>query len=427
MDPWDDEPTTPPDDAMEPTRPLHAPDPTWEAGEDTDEDVEDDEGVDQMFDGSTRGHGLRNALIIVLVLAIVVGLGVLGYTKGRQWINSFGVADYPGPGDTAVQVTIPSGAASRTMAAILQQADVVASTQAFLNAVNADMSTYNKIYPGVHNMKTKMSGVQALAALADPKNLVQNTFTIPEGTRNTTAFATINSKTGVAVADLQALAAAPTGLGLPVWAVNADSTDQPEGFDDQLEGYLFPDTYSFDPQPTAASVLTPMVSQFNQVISSLDFVDKAQAEGLTPQQAVVLASLIQAEAYIPADATSDNSDAADIAQVILNRMAQGMPLQLDSTVSYANNVSGSINLTNDQMNIDSPYNTYANKGLPPGAICNPGKVALEAAVNPSEGTYLYFVTVNLDTHETKFASTLDEHNQYVAELTAWCNANPGRC
>lgn len=431
MDQWDSESAAASDDAMEPTWPIRAPEPVWYADEETNEiagsddaDDLDGEDVGQMFDGPARGHGWRNALIVVLVLAVVVGLGILGYTKGRQWIDSFGVADYPGPGDAAVQVTIPKGASSKTMAAILLQADVVASSQAFLNAVNDDMGSYNKIFPGIHNMKTKMSGVEALAALADPGNLIQNTFMIPEGTRDTVAFNTINQKTGVAVADLEALAADPTGLGLPTWAVNPDTTDQPEGFNDQLQGYLFPDTYSFDPQPTAASVLAPMVTQFNQVISSIGFVDRAQAENLTPQQAVVLASIVQME--------GNSTDMADIAQVFLNRLAIGMPLQSDATVAYANNLTGTVFTNGDQRALASPYNTYINPsnptgGLPPAAICNPGQAALEAVVNPSGADYLFFVTVNLDTGETKFATTLAEHDQYTEQLRAWCSANPGKC
>jgi len=116
-----------------------------------------------------------------------------------------------------------------------------------------------------------------------------------------------------------------------------------------------------------------------------------------------------------------------VAQVFLNRLKIGMPLQSDATVIYANNADGTVYTTDEQRANKSKYNTYQHKGLPPGAISNPGRVALSAAVNPSKGKYLYFCTINPETGETKFATSLDGHNRNVALLRAWCKAHPGKC
>jgi len=427
MDPWDYEetvplapPSEPEQESEEATSRLIADyDPeTGEYSYDTTYPQDDATNeVGQLFDGAEGpSHGGRNALIIVLAVVLVAALAIVGYSWGRTHLHPGGVADYPGPGSGSVQVTIPMGASSQTVGAILQGAGVIASQQAFNNAANSDQVSWKLVQAGTFTLKTQMSAEQALQALADPSTRVRQQFTIIEGWRNSQVFDTISKATGVSVADLQAAAANPTSIGLPAWATSPDASDP-------SEGYLFPDTYEYGSNPTATSVLTPMGNQFTQVTTSLQFVSKASDENLTPTQAVVLASIVQMEGtpqYMP-----------QVAQVFLNRLAQNMPLQSDATVAYANNLTGHVSTTDAQRAIDSPYNTYKYPGLPPGAISNPGQDALNAVVNPSgDDTILYFVTVNLDTGETLFASTLDEQNQNVAKWRAWCNesaANTAKC
>lgn len=116
-----------------------------------------------------------------------------------------------------------------------------------------------------------------------------------------------------------------------------------------------------------------------------------------------------------------------VSAVIHNRLATGMPLQMDSTVHYALQDFGKVTTTAEDRAVDSPYNTYRYTGLPPGAISNPGKAALAAASQPSDIDSLFFVTVDLDSGETRFASTLAEHEANVAVFQQWCQANQGRC
>jgi len=369
-----------------------------------------------LFDSDqpTSGHVLRSTLIIVLCLALVGGLAVLGFTKGRDWIDAHSAAapDYAGPGQDDVIINIPSGAGSSSMAAILMQAGVVASEKAFTDAVKTDPITFEAIQAGKHLLKTKMSGSQALSALADPQYVQRDQVTIPEGFSVDQTFNRINQVTDISLDDLNAAAADPSSLGLPDWATPPSN--------DPLEGFLFPETYAFNDSSTASSLLQSMVAQFTKTVNGLDFANKAQAEGLTPYQALVLASIIQKEG-------ADPSYAQDIAQVFLNRIKKGMKLQSDATVIFANNAKGTTFTSQAQQSIESPYNTYLYGGLPPGPISNPGSVALSAAVNPSTGDYLYFTAVNMDTGQTKFATDLAGQNANKAELQAWCDANAGKC
>jgi len=363
--------------------------------------------VGQLFDGADGpSHGGRNALIIVLAVVLVIVLIIVAYPRIRDAIGHGQGSDYPSSsGSGQVTVTIPMGASSTTVGSILQGAGVIKSQQTFVNAAKSDAVTWGNVQSGTYTLNTQISAEQALQALADPSSRVRTQFTIIEGMHNSQVYDAINKATGVSVSDLQAAAADPTSIGLPPWATSDTS--------DPSEGYLFPDTYEYGANPTATSVLTPMGSKFNSVVTSLQFVSKANDEGLTPTQAVVLASIVQME--------GTPQDMPQVAQVFLNRLAQNMPLQSDATVAYANNNYSSVWTTDAERALDSPFNTYKYNGLPPGAICNPGQDALSAVVNPSgDDTILYFTVVNLDTGETKFAATLAEQNQNVAELNAWC-------
>jgi UPF0755 protein len=132
---------------------------------------------------------------------------------------------------------------------------------------------------------------------------------------------------------------------------------------------------------------------------------------------VTEASIVQAEA-------GSVEDMGKVARVLDNRLADGMPLQLDTTVNYANGKSGITTTTEDRAN-DSPYNTYVHTGLPPGAISNPGEEALRAVLNPTPGDWRFFVVVNPDTGETRFAVTGAEHNQNVLLFQQWLQDHPG--
>jgi UPF0755 protein len=153
--------------------------------------------------------------------------------------------------------------------------------------------------------------------------------------------------------------------------------------------------------------------------------ESLDAAGVAPEdrhRVLTIASLVQREA-------GTAEDFGKVARVVYNRLDEGMMLQFDSTSHYGYQVAhgeeptGSVFTTDKERADDNPYNTYAKTGLPAGPIAAPGDDAIEAALNPTDGDWLYFVAVNLETGESVFSSNLDEHNRAVAQLDAWCAAS----
>jgi UPF0755 protein len=175
-----------------------------------------------------------------------------------------------------------------------------------------------------------------------------------------------------------------------------------------LEGYLFPETYTVPRRTSAARLVRLMAEQFTRTLTP-DLRDAAAARGLTVRQLVTLASLVEKE-------TAQPPERPIVASVYSNRLKIGMGLQCDPTVIYALMRAGkySGNLRRDDLAFDSPYNTYRYRGLPPGPIAAPGRSSLEAAARPAETEFLYFVSRNDGSHE--FARTLAEHNRNVQKF-----------
>ena len=169
-----------------------------------------------------------------------------------------------------------------------------------------------------------------------------------------------------------------------------------------LEGYLFPETYQLPRHISADELVKRMVAQFRSVVEG-SLVERARARGLSARQWIALASIVEKE-------TGKDEERPLVAAVYSNRLRIGMGLQCDPTIIYALKKAGQWagNLTHENMQFDSPYNTYRYAGLPPGPIASPGRASLEAAAAPAEVSYLYFVSRNDGTHA--FASTLEEHN-----------------
>jgi UPF0755 protein len=341
-----------------------------------------------------RRHGRFAVLISVLALVMLVtGAGLVVSGVGDKVRTSLtGPADYPGPGSGSVQVQVHPGDSSAAIGRTLRAADVVASVDAFVAAARADGRS-TSIQPGYYALKKQMSGQGALALMLDPAARVVTKVTVPEGLRLDETVKLLATKAGFSVADLEAALADPS-LGLPEAAAG------------RAEGYLFPATYDVTPDDTAASVLKAMVAQFDKVAASVGVDDGP----VSAHDVVTIASLVEAEAR-------HAEDYGKVAQVIYNRLAKKMPLQMDSTVNYALKADKEI-VTFKDLEVESAYNTYKHPGLPPGPIGSPGKAALQAALSPTEGNWLYFVTVNPATGETKFTADYDEFLRFKQELKA---------
>lgn len=357
-------------------------------------------------------YKVRSAFAVLLSLAVFVGGGWFIYSKAQAaWMDFRTAEDYIGEGVAPVEVTIPAGSTTTQIASILVQADVVKTAKAFTReaAANPDSA---KIQAGRYNLRTQLPAKVALAMLLDPKNQVHNRMTLREGLRLEQAVTTMSKASGLPAKDFTKALKDWKKLGLPNWAERG------------AEGFLFPDTYELPDKPTTKTILKSITDRFNQIANGLDFETGAETLGYSPYEVLVMASIIEKEAG------PREEDRAKIARVFYNRLEQGMQLQSDATVAYANNVTGRVSTTAAERKLKSPYNTYYVKGLPIGPIASPSKASMDAALHPADGDWLYFAVVNLDTGETEFNADKAGHDASVAKWRAWCaasDANTKKC
>ncbi len=348
-----------------------------------------------------RVQGRRRVLVLLLTLGLVAGAGVVATRVLAPLISSLTASnDYTGDGSGAVSVTVHGGDTGRTIGATLEKAGVVKTAKAFADAAAADPKG-GSVQPGVYALRSGMSAVSALAMLLNPANRTIPRVTIREGLWTSEIISALSAATGRPLTDYQAALKDPASLGLPV-AAHGDA-----------EGYLFPATYEFGKNIGAVEQLHTMVAKSVEELGSL---------GVTSdqlQRVVTIASIVQAEAKASADFPK-------VARVIDNRLAKPMSLQLDSTVSFISRRRG-VTTTHAERASKSPYNTYLVAGLPPGPIDSPGLAAMEAALNPTPGPWLYFVAVNPDTGETRFALDASGHDANVKLFQKWCSDHPGKC
>ena len=350
------------------------------------------------------GAGWAVFTVVLIILGGLVGGGFWGWSQyGERILNYLGeeeIPDYAGAGNAPeIILVIESGDIGEDVARKLSEEGVTASFEAVYQILLEDTSI--TFQPGTYRLLSEMSAQSALDAIANPENRVLYKVTIPEGVTLSRALEIISENSDIALADLEQAAADPT-----VYGVN------PEG--DSLEGYLFPATYTLEPGSSASDVVSMLV---DEMIARLDGL------GIAPDQwheVLTKAALIQREAR-------ETEDFYKVSVVIDNRIADGMLLQFDSTVTYWENTYGTVWTTDEaRANADNPYNTYFYPGLPPGPIGLPGATALDAAINPADAEYRYFVTVNLQSGATVFSETLSEHEAAVQLLREWCDVAENR-
>jgi UPF0755 protein len=349
---------------------------------------------------SRRGLG---CLAVVVALAVLAVGGFLAYSTGVGALKDLfsPPPDYTGSGSGSVVVEVKQGEPASEIGTSLAAKDVVKSAKAFTNAA-ADDPKSRGIQVGFYRLKHKMSAKSALAVLVDPSNLIKNAVTFPEGWTVKQIVAQLAKKTDFTAQQYDQVLKDPSSIGLPGYAQG------------NPEGYLFPATYEIAPKATPRSILTMMVTRYVEAAKSTHLATKAAALGYSAHDVMTVASLVQAEARF-------GKDFPKVARVVYNRLAKKMALQFDSTVHYAVGKYGSVGTSNSDRSVNSPYNTYKYKGLPPTPIAAPGEQAIDAALNPAVGTWLYFVTTNPDTGVTKFATTYAQHRKNVAEFQAWCD------
>jgi UPF0755 protein len=358
-----------------------------------------------------RGGVARRWLALLVALAIFVGGAYLAKQFVEPiWnrITTSGDIDFPGPGEGEVKIVIKKGEDGEVIATTLKSAGVVKTRTAYLDVVRANPQKAAAIQAGTYTMKKGMTAKDAFSFIVDPANRVGSGITVREGLWASEIYPILSKATGVPLAEYQKAAADPKALGLPA-AANG-----------KVEGWLFPSTYEFPDKASATVQLRTMVAK---AVAEMKKSGVPQADW---ERTMALASIVEAEARLDVDRPK-------IARVFLNRIANtgkaptyGL-FQSDASLAYGLK-KRVINLTQSELaDRTNPYNLRFKPGLPPTPISNPGAKSIEAVAKPATGTWLFFVATNPDTGETKYATTVAEHEANVAEFQAWCRENADKC
>ena len=323
----------------------------------------------------------RLAVLIIAAVIIILGSGAL-----YQALYSTKACDAANTATTTFE--IKSGASTKAIASSLEKSGLIRSDRAFIHYVKKSGND-GKLRVGSYNLSPSMSVEEItdkfLKGIGETKK-----FTIPEGYTLKDIAQTFSSNNIMTEDEF--------------WNIVKNDPLEEYAFlptashdEHRLEGYLFPDTYIIGINSTPREVICAMLDRFEQVKSNLP----ENKSGLSEQEMIILASLVEAEAKL-------DSERATIASVYINRLTEGMPLQCDATVIYALPERKDVVLYSD-LEIDSPYNTYKYKGLPPTPICSPGLKSLQAACQPAETGYLYYLWSKDEKTGHVFASSYNEH------------------
>ena len=352
-----------------------------------------------------RRHWLTSIVIVItLTVAGVVGYKAIGIMRDVQR-QTTQAEDYTGDGKGEVTVTIPEGASGLDIGDILKDKGVVASGKAFANAVKHNPKGSN-IQPGTYKLKKEMSAGAALQALLDPETKSDHTLTVSAGNTKEMIKDRLKQVSNFTDEQIQAAYADTTAIGLPAEAGG------------NVEGWLAPGTYDVTENATPTDLVMQMVARTIAQLNELKVPKESYHTVLTK------ASIVERE--VPPKYYGQ------VARVIENRLTQvdgetqGY-LQMDSTVLYGLGRSGGIPKGEETTDTSNQYSTYAHPGLPPGPIGSPSQDAIKAVVNPPAGSWLYFVTVDLDTGETLFSSTSAEQETNKKKLHDYCEKNRDTC
>ncbi len=295
----------------------------------------------------------------------------------------------------SVQVDVPRGSSPADVGRVLAARGVIDNAAMFRLRVQW-AGAEGQLQPGVYDLRTGMTYGDAIEALREGPPVVLTTLTIPEGWTIRQVAARVEEKTGVPSAEFSDLAT-KGARSFRFAFLSSNPTDS-------LEGYLFPKTYRVAPGATAREILEMMLTQFGEETSGLDLA-YAASRGVTMHGLVTIGSMVERE-------TKTADDRPLVSSVIYNRLSKGMYLEIDATVQYV--LGNKPRLLYSDLRVRSPYNTYLNKGLPPGPIASPGLASLQAAAEPADTGYLYYVLTHKDGSHS-FALTREEFLRLKAQ------------
>nr|WP_239512637.1 endolytic transglycosylase MltG [Bifidobacterium avesanii] len=356
---------------------------------------------------AAKRRGTAKIVIVALAVALVLGCtwsvfsfvrssaGLLGSVSSSRTV----IEDYAGPGEGSVEFTVTQGETSAQIAQNLVDAGVVKSAAAFTQAV-ANAGTPN-LYPGTFSLQSRMKAADVVAILSD----------------NSKAGGFLEVKAGERVSDVIANAATLSGIDQGEFQKIVDAKGDgilPAEAGGSFEGWFEPGAYNVKNQTSAADILKAMVDKRIAKLDALQVPTGSDRERILIIASIAESEVNKAEYY------------GKVSRVILNRLDKGMTLGMDSTVAYGLGIQSS-QLTNAQLNdASNKYNTRVNRGLTPTPISNPGDNAIQAAMKPENGDWLFFVTTNLTTGETKFTtgSEADQRAQFEQYVQEYKTSNP---
>lgn len=315
-------------------------------------------------------------LLLLLVAAAILVLSVLAMAGGRQGESG------------EVTITVPDGATTADIARMLIDEEVIDDEEAFLAQAQA-AGIDQQLQAGVFVFERGESFDSILNKLKDGLQDPQSVITIPEG---------------FSIYDIAGLVAEKTGASREDYldAININGRTLPlNGAGDalDLEGFLFPSTYNIDADFAVDSLVGKQLESFDNGTAGLDW-GKAADLGVSEYEVLIIASMVEREARV-------SEERPLVAAVIYNRLNQGMKLEIDATVQYALGYWKQ-DLTAEDLAVDSLFNTRLYGGLPPGPICNPGKESIEAALNPAQVDFLYYVATGDDEGHHLFTASYEE-------------------
>lgn len=353
-----------------------------------------------------RKRRIITTLVIFSVIFAVVGVSYVAVKElGGVSALFSSSSDYEGEGHGEIVIEIPKGATGSQIGEILASKNVVKSADTFTKVFKNNVYAQG-IQAGRYRMALEMSAEAALARMLDPHYKADLTITVPEGFTLAQVRERLISKGNFSAEEVDKALQDPAALGLPKQA------------NGNLEGWLGADSYILDQDESVTSVLKRMVVRQVKILEDAKVAEKDW------ETVLIKASILEREA-------SRKEDRGKVARVIENRLKGENEtagyLMMDSTILYGLGRSGGIPSPEEIQDASNAYNTYKHAGLPPTPIGSPGLEAIKAVLNPTPGDWLYFVTVNLETGDTRFAKTGAEHEENIKLLNQYCKEHANQC
>ena len=342
----------------------------------------------------------KKVILLLIVLILVLAIGVLEYFSG--------VVENPLKSNKdKIEVVIDEGESFYSLLDNLSSKGMLKNKEIIKLKLKLDNKTNINLIPGKYEIKTNVT-LEKLIEILETEDLNENriSITIPEGYDIEEMGALFEEK-GLFSKD--EFLKAVKSYELPSYVKKDDSKRY------NLEGYLFPDTYFFDKDVTPEDVISSMISEFEKTLKKVEEETKVTIKEDEIEKIITIASLVEEEAEL-------DEERDLISSVIYNRRETGMKLEFCSTINYAWG-EHLPQVLNKHLEIDSPYNTYKNLGLPVGPITNPGEKSIVAAVKPAKTDYLYFMLLYNQGGKHHFSTTGAEHEKVKKEEEAKAKAN----